>query len=62
MYDTTLFRVMVKSGSIQLVWCKTEDMLADALTIFSLPTITHQRLVFLMMMGVYGGLTLLLLS
>jgi len=51
-------RDMVKSGSIQLVWCKTEDMLADALTKFSLSTTTHQRLVSLMMTGTYGGPTL----
>ena len=51
-------RDMVKSGSIQLVWCKTEDMLADALTQFYLPTTTHQRLVSFMMTGVYGGTTL----
>jgi hypothetical protein len=51
-------RDMVKSGSIQLVWCKSEDMLADALTKFSLPTTTHQRLVSLMMTGVYSGPTL----
>jgi hypothetical protein len=48
-------RDMVKSGSIQLVWCKSEDMLADALTKFSLSTVTHQRLISLMMTGVYGG-------
>ena len=34
-------RDMVKSGSIQLVWCKSEGMLADALTEFSLSTATH---------------------
>jgi len=37
-------RDMVTSGSIQLVWCKTEDMLADALTKFSLSTVTHHVL------------------
>jgi hypothetical protein len=31
-------RDMVKTESIQLVWCKSEDMLADALTKFFLST------------------------
>jgi hypothetical protein len=51
-------RDMVKSGSIQLVWCKTKDMLANALTNFSFSTTNHQRLVSLMMTGVYSGPTL----
>jgi hypothetical protein len=48
-------RDKVKSGSIQLIWLKTEDMLADALTKLSLLTVTQQRLILLMMTGVYGG-------
>ena len=48
-------RAMVKSGSIQRVWCKAEDMLADALTKFSLSAVTHQRLIMLMMADVYSG-------
>ena len=51
-------RDMVKFGSIQLVWCKIEDMIADALANHTLPTTTHQRLISLMMTGVYGGPTL----
>jgi hypothetical protein len=49
---------MLKSGSIKLLWGKAEDMIADALTKLSLPTATHQRLISLMMMGVYSGPTL----
>ena len=48
-------RDMAKSGSIQLVWCTTEDMLAGAPTKFSLLTVTHQRLILLMMTSVYTG-------
>jgi hypothetical protein len=48
-------RDMVKSGSIQIVWCKTEGILADALTKFSLSTGTHQPIILLMMTGVYSG-------
>ena len=51
-------RDMVKSGSIPLVWCKTEDMLAEALAKCSLSTTTNQRLVLLMMTGVYNEPTL----
>ena len=50
-------RDMVKSGVIQLVWCRTEDMVADALTKFSLPTALHVKHVGRMMSGTYKGPT-----
>ena len=51
-------RGMVKPRSIQFLWCKTEDILADALTQFPLPTTTHQRLVSLMITRICSETTL----
>ena len=48
-------RDMVKSGAIQITWCRTEDMIADALTKFTLPTAVHLKHVSRMMCGTYMG-------
>jgi hypothetical protein len=36
-------RDLIKQGSIQLFWCPTNDMLADILTKFSLPSSIHRK-------------------
>ena len=48
-------RDLVQNGSIEVVWCPTDDMLADALTKFSLPTSLHLKLCTRMMSGTYSG-------
>ena len=48
-------RDLIKTGAIRLQWCDTKDMLADALTKFTLPTALHAQQVSRMMNGTYGG-------
>ena len=48
-------RDLVQNGSIEVIWCPTDDMLADALTKFSLPTGLHLKLCCRMMSGTYAG-------
>ena len=48
-------RDMVKAKAIEITWCRTEDMIADALTKFSLPTAIHLKHTSRMMSGTYMG-------
>ncbi len=48
-------REVIKSKAVVIQYCPTEDMLADALTKFSLPTCVHLKLVNMMMNGTYSG-------
>ena len=48
-------RDLVKDGSISIVWCATDSMLADALSKFSLLTSLHLKLCNKMMHGTYAG-------
>lgn len=42
-------RDLVKDGTVELTWCPTENMLADILTKFSLPSARHKKLAMLML-------------
>jgi hypothetical protein len=48
-------REVVKSEAVVVLYCPTSDMLADALTKFSLPTGLHLHLVGMMLSGTYPG-------
>ena len=48
-------RDMVKAKAIEITWCRTEDMIADASTDFTLPTGVHLKHVSRMMSGTYMG-------
>jgi hypothetical protein len=48
-------REVVKSKAVTLEYCPTTDMLADALTKFSLPTALHLKHVSMMLSGTYAG-------
>jgi hypothetical protein len=49
-------RDLVKSGEVVIKYCPTEDMVADALTKFSLPTTLHLKHGGRMLSGKYSGL------
>jgi hypothetical protein len=48
-------REVVKSTGVVMDHCPTADMLANALTKFSLPTRLHLKLVGRMLSGTYSG-------
>jgi len=48
-------REVVKSKAVVLECCPTNDMLAYALTKFSLPTTLHLKHVSMMLNGTYAG-------
>jgi hypothetical protein len=48
-------REVVKSKAVVIQYCPSKDMLADALTKFSLPIGLHLKLVNMMLIGTYPG-------
>jgi hypothetical protein len=48
-------RDQVKQASIRIVWCPTDDMLADILTKFSLPSSIHLKHARRMLSGTFSG-------
>ncbi len=46
-------REMVKDKTVEVQYCPTKDMIADALTKFTLPTTLHLRHVGRMLSGAY---------
>ena len=48
-------RDLIKQSSIDIIWCPTDDMLADILTKFSLPSSTHRKHALRMLSGTFFG-------